>query len=96
MQVRFTGKARVQFLEGLSFIKQDRPTAARQFKDKALQILKRLEQFPESGRVIPEYPELPHREVVVKPYRFFYRVMGSTVWVVAVWHGAQMAEEPEH
>jgi len=56
--------------------------------------LRRLEKFPESGRVIPEFPELPHRELIVAPYRFFYRVKGKTVWVVAVWHGAQLPGEP--
>jgi hypothetical protein len=30
----------------------------------------------------------------VAPYRFFYRVADKTVWVVAVWHGAQIPEEP--
>jgi len=56
--------------------------------------LRRLEKFPESGRVILEFPELPHRELIVAPYRFFYRVKGKTVWVVAVWHGAQLPGEP--
>jgi plasmid stabilization system protein ParE len=56
--------------------------------------LRRLEKFPESGRVIPEFPELPHRELLLAPYRFFYRVKGKTVWVVAVWHGAQLPREP--
>ena len=39
-------------------------------------------------------PDLPYREVIVSPYRFFYRIKEATVWVVAVWHGAQPPEEP--
>ena len=54
----------------------------------------RLEEFPESGRVVPEFPELPYREVVIMPYRFFYRVKGDIVWIVAVCHGAQLPEQP--
>jgi hypothetical protein len=27
----------------------------------------------------------------VSPYRFFYRVEKKTVWILAVWHGAQAA-----
>lgn len=96
MKVRFTNLARVQFLEGLAYIRQDSPESARHFKDKAENILRRLEEFPDSGRVIPEYPELPHREVIVRPYRFLYRVVDSTVWIVAVWHGAQLVDEPRH
>lgn len=94
MRVRFTPSARKQFLDGLEFIRQDSPGAARRFRAKAEEVLRRLEEFPDSGRSIPEFPDLPHREVVVRPYRFFYRVVGKTVWVVAVWHGAQLPEWP--
>jgi plasmid stabilization system protein ParE len=37
---------------------------------------------------------LPYREVIVRPYRFFYRAEGKTVWIVAVWHGAQRPARP--
>ena len=56
-------------------------------------VLRRLAKFPESGRIIPEFPELPYREVLVPPFRFFYRVKGETAWIVAVWHSAQLPEK---
>ncbi|MCA9233299.1 MAG: type II toxin-antitoxin system RelE/ParE family toxin [Planctomycetales bacterium] len=96
MKVKFTPSARSQFLEGLEYIRQDSPTAAAKFREKAERVLKRLEEYPESGRSIPEFPGLPHREVIVRPYRFFYRVVGKTVWVVAVWHSAQLPGGPEN
>jgi plasmid stabilization system protein ParE len=58
--------------------------------------MRRLEDFPESGRIIPEFPELPYREVIMTPYRFFYKINGDVVWIVAVWHGAQLPEQPRH
>ena len=61
---------------------------------KAEKILKRLETFPESGRVVPEFPDLPYREVIARPYRFFYRVKGEIVWIIAVWHSSQLPNEP--
>ena len=36
-------------------------------------VSRRLERFPRSGRLLPEFPDLPYREVIVSPYRFFYR-----------------------
>ena len=69
--------------------------AAERFRQLCEQTLRRLEDFPESGRKIPEFPELPHRELLVTPYRFFYRVLENTVWVVAVWHGAQLPRSPD-
>ena len=62
---------------------------------KAENHLRKLEKHPESGRHLPEFPELPYREVIVSPYRFFYRVKGKVVWVVAVWHSAQLPDKPE-
>jgi hypothetical protein len=34
-------------------------------------------------------------EVIVPPYRSFYRVDVLIVWIVAFWRGAQLHEEPE-
>ena len=90
MKVQFTPTARAQFLSALSYIRRDRPSAAVNFRNRAEEILRRLEDFPESGRIIPEFPELPYREVVILPYRFFYRIKIDVVWIVAVWHGAQI------
>ena len=95
MKVRFTPKARQQFLDAITYIRREKPSAARHFREKAEEHLRRLERFPDSGRHIPEFPDLPFREVIVRPYRFFYREVGIDVWVVAVWHSAQLPEGPK-
>ena len=74
MTAQFTPTARPQFLSALAYIRQDNPPAAIRFRKKAESVLRRLEKFPDSGRAIPEFPEFPYREVIVVPYRFFYRV----------------------
>jgi len=58
-------------------------------------MLFRLKKSPESGRQLPEFPELPFREVIVNTYCFFYKVKDDSVWIVAVGHGAQLPDEPE-
>jgi len=50
--------------------------------------------FPEMGRVVPEFPNLGFREIIIAPYRFFYDVISDTVWIVGAWHGAQIPKEP--
>lgn len=95
MRVLFTPSARKQFLEQLAYIRRDRPSAAVSMRRRAEVELSRLRDFPESGRPLEDFPDLPFREVIVDPYRFFYRVKDDTVWIVAVWHGAQLPEEPE-
>ena len=94
MKICFTPTARIQFLSALAYIRRDKLSAATRFRQRAEKALKRLLEYPESGRHIPEFPELPYREVIVPPYRFFYRIEDDTIWIVAVWHGAQLPDEP--
>lgn len=94
MKILFTPTGRRQSLEVLAYIHRDNPSAAIDFRQKAEKSLSRLKKFPESGRAIPEFPELPFREVIVSPYRFFYKVTDDSVWIVAVWHGAQLPDQP--
>ena len=93
--VRFTPPARAEFLAAVAYIRADRPAASRGFKARANDNLAHLMEFPDAGRVIPEYPHLGFREVLVDPYRFFYRVKLETIWVVGVWHDAQIPNEPQ-
>ena len=95
MKIIFTPTARDQFLRGLDYICRDKPSAAIAFRRKAETILLRLGDYPDSGRPTPEFPESHYREVIVTPYRFFYRVKDNVVWVVAVWHSAQLPEDPD-
>ena len=94
-KLRFARAARDQFHNALRFIGADKPSAAVSFRKKAEQSLDRLKQFPESGRRIPEFENMRYREVVVAPYRFFYRIEGDVVLIVGVWHAAQLPQEPK-
>ena len=94
MKILFTPTGRRQFLEAIAYIHRDNPSAAVAFRKSAEKTIARLKRFPKSGRSIPEFSDLPFREVIVKPYRFFYKIKGTTVWIVAVWHSAQLPEEP--
>jgi toxin ParE1/3/4 len=94
VRVRFTPAGRAQFLSALAYIRRDNPTAAARFRQRSEENVRRLGRFPDSGRIVPEFPDLPYHEVIVPPYRFFYRIRDRTVWIVAVWHGAQLPDEP--
>lgn len=94
MRVRFSPSAERNFLVAMEYIRRKNPSAARSFRNKALESLDRLREFPESGRRLPEFPDLPYREVIVPPYRFFYRVRDDVVWIVNVWHDAQIPTVP--
>jgi len=95
VKVRFTPTGRAQFLDAVIYIYRDNSSAAIRFREKAEKVLSRLKTYPESVRLIPEFSDLPFREVIVRPYRFFYKIKDDTVWVIAVWHSTQLPEEPE-
>ena len=95
MRVRFTPPADRQYLSALRYLLERSPSAAAGLQRRAEKAIVQLGQYPESGHVIPEFPALPHREMPVEPYRFFHRVVGDTVWIVAVWHSRQLPDEPD-
>jgi toxin ParE1/3/4 len=94
LRVRFTPSGEAQFLEAIAFLIEENRPAALRFRKRVEKALRRLARFPRSGRIIPEFPELPHRELLYYPYRVFYRIERRTIWVVSVWHGARLLEGP--
>ena len=93
MRVRFTPSALEEHFAAIEYIQQDNPPAAWKYLQHVETVLKRLQQFPNSGRSLPEYPDLPYREVIISPYRYIYRVEGDMVWIVTVWHEARSLKE---
>jgi plasmid stabilization system protein ParE len=62
-------------------------------KRMAARIIDRSEQiaeFPQSGRVVPEYVRGDVREVFEGPYRIMYRIRKEAIHVIAVVHGARL------
>jgi toxin ParE1/3/4 len=94
-KLQFTPPARVQFISIFEYINLGNPAAAKKFRNRVLKTFENIKTFPEMGRVAPEFPELGFREVIVKPYRFLYDIVGDTIWIVGAWHSAQLPEEPK-
>lgn len=95
MRVRFVPQARAQYLAALRYVRTKSPAAADGVQLRAEAAVAQLRAHPRSGHSIPEFPDLPHHEVPVEPYRFFYRITGGTVWIVGVWHARQLPERPD-
>lgn len=89
-EVRWAQRARDDLREIWRFIARDSPGAADAQVERILFATERLESYPESGRVLPEFPRLGYRELIVTSYRVVYRVQKDTVWIAAVLHGARL------
>mgnify|MGYP003734901367 CR=1 FL=1 len=95
MRVRFTPQADRQYLEVLRYLGSKNPAGALTVMRRAEFVVAQFREHPYSGHTIPEFPDLPHRELPVPPYRFFHRVVNDTVWITTVWHARQMPEQPD-
>jgi toxin ParE1/3/4 len=81
--VRWTQRARDDLRDIHDFIARDSPRAAEALVERLLTATERLAAFPESGRVVPEFPALGYREIIVSSYRVLYRLAENTVWITA-------------
>ena len=87
----WTNPALQNLLEVAQYIQANNPAAAKKLVKKIKTKVSRLSQFPNSGRIVPEYPASGLREVIVDDHRIIYRVLPhhSTVQILTVRHGAR-------
>ncbi len=90
MSVRWSKEALADLEEIHEYIRQDSPDEAGKFIDALIGAAERLETFPRSGRLVPEYSDPILREVLHSTYRIIYRLLGDAVEIVTVIHGAKV------
>lgn len=54
----------------------------------------RLAEFPESGRIVPEFGIAPMRDIIHPPFRIAYRIDAKRVRVVRVWRSERLLRIP--
>lgn len=81
--------------EIVDYIGRDDPPAAKRVGHSLVAQLRRLEDFPRIGRVVPEFQIETLREIIHKPYRVVYQVNDSTasIEVARFWHSARGTPE---
>jgi toxin ParE1/3/4 len=73
-----------------AFIEQNSPHYASVVVARLIRAVDRLKDFPQSGRVVPEFERRAVREIVEPPYRMIYRlVRENEIHVLTVHHGAR-------
>jgi plasmid stabilization system protein ParE len=90
-QVTLSPSARADLRHIVRYISFDAPDRALQFGQFLVSRTKMLAQFPELGRIVPEFNDHLIREIVVRSYRVIYRVDRArrSVEVARFWHGAR-------
>jgi toxin ParE1/3/4 len=87
----------IEDLESIvNYIAQDSQDRACAFGDALIARTKQLADFPESGRIVPEYHDSAAREIIHGSYRIVYRLCqdGATIEVSRFWHAKRGMPEP--
>ncbi|MGB0909377.1 MAG: type II toxin-antitoxin system RelE/ParE family toxin [Nitrospirales bacterium] len=92
--VNWTQPALDSLLEIVCHIKLDNPSAAQRFAAIIKTKVTRLQEFPESGRIVPEFPFSGLREIIVKSYRVIYHIRRSPlkVEILAIRHRSRLLD----
>lgn len=70
-------------------IAHDAPTRAIMFGDALLDKAEQAIDYPESGRIVPEFGWHDLRELIHSPIRIIYRIHPTKIEVVRFWHAAR-------
>ncbi|MEW6039407.1 MAG: type II toxin-antitoxin system RelE/ParE family toxin [Pseudomonadota bacterium] len=89
MRVEWSDFARDDLDDLVRYISRDSAFYARRFGQKVVLATRRLREFPESGRMIPEAEDKSLREIIVQGYRVMYHLETDRVLILAVMHGSR-------
>jgi plasmid stabilization system protein ParE len=93
------GKPKISFAESAVhdleeirawYTRQQAPEAGEHLIREAFSQIERLLDFPQSGRVVPEFDLVNLREIIYPPFRIVYRLDGKRVRIVRVWRSERV------
>lgn len=76
-----------------AYIARDSVFYAAAVVEKMLVAASGLNQFPQSGRIVPELNQPDIRERFVYSYRLIYRIEAGRILVAAVMHGKRLLDD---
>jgi toxin ParE1/3/4 len=80
-----------QSLEDIcKYIERDSPRYAAIFAQRIIDAIELSSEFPEAGRIVPEYNNPVLRERLLGDYRIVYRVKENAIEIVIVVHGSRL------
>jgi toxin ParE1/3/4 len=73
---------------------QQLPETGERLLEEIVSHVERLAEFPESGRIVPEFGLAHLREIILAPFRIVYRLEKSHVRIVRVWRSERLLKLP--
>ncbi len=73
---------------------QQAPAVGKRLVGEVVAQTERLAEFPESGRIVPEFGLANLREIIYPPFRIVYRVDVVRIWIIRVWRSERLLKVP--
>ncbi|MBN3926134.1 type II toxin-antitoxin system RelE/ParE family toxin [Nostoc sp. NMS4] len=88
-QINWTNQALADLEAIGDFISRDAPSFAQVFVNRVFLSVERLENFPYSGRIVPEISQDNIREIIFGSYRIVYLVNNDRVNILTIFHSSR-------
>lgn len=85
--VKWSGPAKRDLKKIYDYIAEDSKYYARNVVQNIVDKSESIEQFPRSGRVVPEINDPDVREIFIYSYRLIYEIKPNSVGILAIVHG---------
>ena len=90
--IRWSPRAVLNFEDICNYIGKDSEYYAKLFAKRVNAVIKAIPQYPQAGRVVPEYGDKNLRERIYENYRIVYRLKDEVIEIVCICHGAKPLE----
>jgi addiction module RelE/StbE family toxin len=90
-QVIIAPSAQMDLADIVRYIAEHNSDAAARLGFELITRAESLADFPEIGRLVPEFRQKNLREIICRSYRIIYRLEGADkrIQIVRFWHGAR-------
>lgn len=85
-----TKQAALDIQEIVEYIARHSAQNAVRFTDELLAVCRRLQDFPEVGRIVPEAGQPLIREIIHENYRIVYTVRHRKVYILQIFNAARL------
>ncbi|QLE56780.1 type II toxin-antitoxin system RelE/ParE family toxin [Nostoc sp. TCL26-01] len=89
VRINWTNQALTDLAAIGDFIARDAPSFAQVFVNKVFLSVERLENFPSSGRIVPEISQDNIREIIFGSYRIVYLLTDNEVSILTIFHSSR-------
>lgn len=76
------------------YVERGAPEVGERLLREIVAAVEMLADFPEGGRVVPEFGVAALREIIYAPFRIVYRIDAERVRIVRVWRGERTLRLP--